>query len=64
MFAMFVEQRLDAHQILPQPVGLAQRLFVIVCDGGEKRRDFDAIEAAEGFAKTLLSKVERTHIHM
>ncbi len=63
MLAVLVEHRLHAHEVLAKAVGLAQRLFVIVGDSGEKRRYFDAVEAAEGLAETLLAEVERADIH-
>ena len=50
-------------EVLAQPVGLAQRLLVVVGDCGQERRDFDRVEAAERLAKTLLPEIERADIH-
>ena len=61
--AMLAEQRLLAHQILPQAVDLAERVLVIVGGLGEERHDFGAVEAAQLGAEPLLFKVERRDPH-
>ena len=50
-------------EVLPQPVGFAQRLLVVVGHGGQERGDFDRVETAECPAEFLLPEVERADIH-
>ena len=47
MLAMLEQHGFHAHQVLAEPVGLAQRLFVVVGHGGEERGDLDRVETAE-----------------
>src|SRR5437764_1423979 len=42
---------------------VAQRLLVILGDGGQKRRDLDLVKTPEAGVEILLSEVERAHIH-
>ena len=51
------------RQVLAQPIGFAERLLVVVGDGGQERRDFDLVEAAERGPESLLSEVERADVH-
>ena len=60
---MLVEHRLDAREILAQPIRLAQRLFVVVGDRGEEGGDFHLVEAAKRAAESLLSQIERADLH-
>ena len=55
VLAMLFERRFHACDVLLQAVGFAQRLLVVVGDGGEKRRDLGPVEAAERGSKSLLS---------
>ena len=62
-FAVFVQHRFHPRQVLAQPIGFAQRLLVVVGDGGQKRGDLHLVEAAEGRPETLLPEVERADVH-
>ena len=61
--AMLGEQRLLAHEILPQPVDLAERVLVVVGGFGEERHDFRAVESAQLGPEPLLFEVERRDPH-
>ena len=63
MLAMLGEDRFHPHQVLPEAVGLAQGLLVVVGDGGQERGYLDRVEAAERLAESLLAKVKRADIH-
>src|SRR5262245_26467151 len=63
VLAVLVDDRFHAHHVLADAVGVAQRLLVVLGHGGEERRDFDAVEAAERGAEALLAEVERADIH-
>src|SRR3954463_12055681 len=63
VLAVLGEHSFHAHDVLAEAVGFAERLFVVVGDGDEKRGDLHRIESAERLAKALLPKVERADIH-
>ena len=46
VLAVLVQDRLHAGRSGPQPVGLAERLLVVVGDRHQERRDLDLVEAS------------------
>ena len=58
VLAVLVERRLHLRELLAQAIRLAERLLVVVGDGGEERRDLDLVEAAKCRPESLLAEIE------
>src|SRR5690606_1193644 len=61
---VLVEARLQAGELVAQPVGFTQRLFVVVGGLGQERLDLGAVVAAHHRPELLLPQIQRGHLHV
>src|SRR5262245_32225110 len=61
---VLAERGLHSREILPEPVGLAQCLLVVVGHGCQEGCNFNCVETAQRGAEALLPQIDRTDIHV
>src|SRR5262245_42645290 len=64
MLPVLAERGLHPREILPEPVGLAQCLLVVVGHGCQERCNFNLVETAQRGAEALLAQINRADIHV